>query len=78
MDFSLKEVVSTFCISCKKFGKIFASEFESGSRVMRGFQKGITLGSRTYGIFHNLGLQMKVAKKFAKFLHLICDPGWGS
>ena len=34
---------------CKKISKIFASELGSKSGLMRGFQKGITLGSRTFG-----------------------------
>ena len=46
--------------------------------VMRGFQKGITLGGRTPGSFHMKGLQKRVAKKFAKkfakYLHLSVDP----
>ena len=46
--------------------------------VMRGFQKGITLGGRTPGSGPNAGLQNMVAKKFAKFLHLNQDPSWGS
>ena len=34
---------------CKKICKIFASELGSKSGVMRGFQKGITLGGGTSG-----------------------------
>ena len=34
---------------CKKICKIFASKLGSESGVMSGFQKGITLGSRTSG-----------------------------
>ena len=48
------------------------------SGVMRGFQKGITLGGRTSGSVNLVGLQNKVAKKFAKFLHLSWDPSQGS
>ena len=59
---------------CKKICKIFASECGSKSGIMRGFQKGITLGVRTSGSFHMKGLQKRVAKKFAKFLHLSWDP----
>ena len=55
---------------CKKFCKIFASELGSESGVMRGFQKGITLGGRTSGSVNLVGLQNRVAKKFANFLHL--------
>ena len=33
---------------------------------MRGFQKGITLGGRTFGMFYNVGLQNWVAKKICK------------
>ena len=36
-------------MGCKKICKIIASELGSKSGVMRGFQKGITLGSRTSG-----------------------------
>ena len=41
---------------------------------MRGFQKGITLGGRTPRSIHNAGLQNRVAKKIANFLH----PSWDS
>ena len=50
----------------------------SKSGVMRGFQKGITLGGRTSGSVNFVGLQNRVAKKFAKFLHLILGPSCGS
>ena len=36
-------------MGCKKFCKIFASELGFKLGVMRGFQKGITLGGRTSG-----------------------------
>ena len=36
-------------MGCKKICKIFASEFGFKLGVMRGFQKGITLGGRTSG-----------------------------
>ena len=36
-------------MGCKKFCKIFASELGFNLGVMRGFQKGITLGGRTSG-----------------------------
>ena len=42
---------------------------------MRGFQKGMTLGGRTSANFHMMGLQKRVAKKFAKFLHLSLEVG---
>ena len=45
---------------------------------MRGFQKGITLGGRTSGKVNLVGLQNRVAKKFAKFSHLTWDSNWGS
>ena len=45
---------------------------------MRGFQKGITLGGRTSGSVNLVGLQNRVAKKFAKFLHLSWDLSQGS
>ena len=48
------------------------------SGIMRGFQKGITLGGRTPGSFHMVGVQNCVAKKFAKFLHLSWDSSRGS
>ena len=56
----------------------FASKFGSELQVMRGFQKGVTLGDRTLGSVHNVGLQNRVAKKFAKFLHLSWVPSRGS
>ena len=58
--------------------KIFASVSGSTSGVMRGFQKGITLGGRTSGSVNLVGLQNRVAKKFAKFLHLSLDLSQGS
>ena len=36
-------------MGCKKICKIFASELGFKLGVMRGFQKGITLGGRTSG-----------------------------
>ena len=65
-------------MGCKKICKIFASELGSKSGVMRGFEKGITLGCRTSGSVHIVGLQKWVAKIFAKFLHLSWDPSRGS
>ena len=56
----------------------FAYEVGSKSGVMRGFQKGITLGGRTYESANFMGLQNRVAKKFAKILHLSQDLSWGS
>ena len=50
----------------------------SKSGVMRGFQKGITLGGRTSGSLNFVGLQKRVAKKFAKFMHLSWDLSQGS
>ena len=41
-------------MGCKKICKIFASEFGFKLRVMRGFQKGITLGGRTSGSAHKV------------------------
>ena len=63
---------------CQKICKIFASELGSKSGVMRGFQKGITLGGRTSESVNFMGLQNRVAKIFAKFLHLSWDSSWGS
>ena len=57
---------------------MFASEFGFKSEIMRGFQKGITLGGRTSANFLIMGLQNRVAKKFAKFLHLSWDSSRGS
>ena len=62
----------------KKICKILASEFESKSGVMRGFQKGITLGVRSSESVNLVSLQNRVAKKFAKFLHLSWDLSRGS
>ena len=62
-------------IGLQKNCKIFASELGSKLRVMRGFKKGITLGNRSV---NNVGLQNRVAKKFAKSLHLSWDPSQGS
>ena len=45
---------------------------------MKGFQKGITLGGRTSGSVNLVGLQIKVAKKIAKFLHLSWNLSQGS
>ena len=50
--------------------------FKSG--VMRGFQKGTTLGSRTFESVNLVDLQNRVAKKFANFLHLSWDLSRGS
>ena len=60
-------------MGCKKICKIFASELGSKLGVMRGFQKGITLGGRTSGSYYIEGLQKWVAKKFAKYLYLSWD-----
>ena len=57
---------------------MFASEMGSKLGVMRGFQKGITLGGRTSGSDCIVGLRNGVAEKFAKYLHLSWDPSWGS
>ena len=65
-------------IGLQKNCKIFASELGSKLRVMRGFQKGITLGNKTYRSVNDVGLQKRVAKKFAKSLHLSWDPSQGS
>ena len=63
---------------CKKICKIFASELGFKSGIMRGFQKGIILGGRTSANFYLMGLQNRVAKKFAKFLHPSLDLSQGS
>ena len=74
LDFDLN-----FCkIGLQKMCKIFASKLGSKSGVMRGFQKGITLGGRTSESVNLVGLQNRVAKKFAKFLHLSWDLSRGS
>ena len=57
----------------KEICKIFTSELGFKLGIMRGFQKGITLGGRTSAIFHLMELQNRVAKKLAKFLHLSCE-----
>ena len=44
---------------------------------MRGFRKGIILGGRTSANFYLMGLQNRVAKKFAKFLQLSVDLSQG-
>ena len=67
---------AVFCL--KKNCKIFASECGSKSGIMRGFQKGITLGGRTSGSFHVKGLRKRVAKKFANFLASSVNPSQGS
>ena len=65
-------------MGCKKICKIFASEFGFKLGVMRGFQKGITIGGRASGSFQNSGVAKMGCKKFAKFLHLSLDSGLGS
>ena len=60
------------------FSKIFVSELGSKSGVMRGLQKGITLGGRTSERVNFMGLQNRVAKKIAKFLQLSWDLSQGS
>ena len=60
-----------------KFAKNFASECGSKLGIMRGFQKGMSLWGGTSGSFHMVGLQKRVAKKFAKFLHLSWDQSQG-
>ena len=62
----------------REIATIFASELGFKLGIMRGFQKGITLGGRTSANFYLMGLQNRVAKKFAKFLHLSVDLSWGS
>ena len=54
------------------------SELVSELGVMSGFQKGMTLGGRTSGSVNFVGLQNRVAKKFAEFLHLSWDLSQGS
>ena len=48
--------------------------------VKEGFQKGITLGVRISGIFHDLKSRFaKIgSKNFAKYLHLSWDSSLGS
>ena len=46
--------------------KIFASEFGFNLGVMRGFQKGITLGGRASGSFQNSGVAKMDCKKICK------------
>ena len=58
-------------MGCKKICKIFASDIGFNLGVMRGFQKGITLGGRISGRVNIVGLQKWAAKKFAKFLYFI-------
>ena len=65
-------------IRLQKICKIFTSELGFKSGIMRGFPKGITLGGRTSAKFYLMGLQNRVAKKFAKFLHLSVDLSQGS
>ena len=50
----------------------------SKSGFMRGFQKGIILNDKTSRSVNLVGLQNRVAKKIAKFLHLTLDLGRGS
>ena len=45
---------------------------------MRGFKKAITLRGRTSANFYLMGLQNRVAKKFANVLHLSVDLSQGS
>ena len=65
-------------MGCKKICKMFASDLGFNLGVMRGFQKGITLGGRTSGKINLVGLQKWVAKKCAKILHLIWELSRGS
>ena len=65
-------------IGLQKICTFFAPELGFVLGVKRGFQKGITPGGRTPGSVHNVGLQNRVAKKFANFLHLRWDLSWGS
>ena len=65
-------------MGCKKICKIFPSYLGFESGVMRGFQKGITLGGRTSGSVNLMGLQNRVAKKLQNFLHLSLDLSQGS
>ena len=62
----------------QKICKIFAFELGSNSGIMRGLQNGITLGGSTSGRVNLLGVQKRVAKKCAKFLHLSWDSSWES
>ena len=49
----------------------------SKSGVIRGFQKGITLGGRTSGSINLVGLQNKVAKKICKIFASECGSKSG-
>ena len=53
-------------IGLQKICKNFASGCRSKSGIMRGFQKGITLGGRTSENSYLMGLQNRVAKKICK------------
>ena len=55
----------------------FCIKFGSKLGVMTGFPKGTTLGGGSPGSVYNAGLQIGVAKKFAKILHLSWDPSQG-
>ena len=60
-------------IGLQKICKIFASELGFKFGIMRGFQKGITLGGR-----NSESVIFGFAKKFAKILHLRCNLSQGS
>ena len=47
--------------------KISATELKFLKNVMRGFQKGITLGGKTLGNLQNVGVQNRVAKNLQNF-----------
>ena len=65
---NLEEFILRVCkIGLQKICKNLAFELGSESGVMRGFQKGITLGGRTSGSVNFVGLQNRVAKIFQNF-----------
>ena len=75
----LEDLVWWGCkIGLQKICQIVASECRSMLGIMRGFQKGKTLGGRISGRVNLVDLQYRVAKKFANFLHLSWDSSQGS
>ena len=51
----------------REIATIFSSELGFKMGIMRGFQKGITLGGRTSANFYLMGLQNRVAKNLQNF-----------
>ena len=58
---------SVCMVGLQKNVQNFASELGFKLGVMSGFRKGITLGGRTSGRFHILGLQKWIAKNLQNF-----------